>query len=112
MLSEQAGRKLRMAASLIVIAILWVTVATAGVTEDLIEAARRGDTAAVQSLLTKGADVNAKGRNGATALIWASENGHLEVVQALLAKGAAVNAKNDDGVTALIKPPRTATRWL
>jgi ankyrin repeat protein len=107
MLSEQTGHKLRMAASLIVIAILWVPVAAAGVNEDLIEAAKHNDIAAVQSLLAKGADANAKDGDGATALIWASENGHLEVVQVLLAKGAKVNAQNNGGVnggvTALIQ---------
>jgi hypothetical protein len=54
---------------------------------DLISAAERGDAAAVQAFLAKGAEVNATASNGATALIVASYNGHLEVVQALQAKG-------------------------
>ena len=70
--------------------------------EDLINAAIRGDAAAVQALLAKGAEVNAKGNDGWTALILASQEGHLHVVQALLAKGADVNAKADNGATALM----------
>ena len=69
--------------------------AAAGPAEDLISAAFRGDAAAVQALLAKGADVNAKNNDGVTALMVASENGHLDVVQALLAKGAEVNAKDE-----------------
>jgi ankyrin repeat protein len=69
---------------------------------DLISAAERGDAAAVQAFLAKGAEVNARASNGATALIVASYNGHLEVVQALLAKGAEVNATAGAGWTALM----------
>ena len=72
-------------------------------------ASQQGHLDVVQALLAKGADVNAKDNDGATALMLASQNGHLDVVQALLAKGADVNAKANDGVTALIRPPRTAT---
>ena len=71
--------------------------------EDLINAALHGDAAAVQALLAKGAEVNAKANDGVTALMAASEEGHGEVVEALLAKGAEVNARRtNDGVTALI----------
>ena len=66
------------------------------------EAAGRGDTAKVQLLLDKGADINAKDSNGETALMEAADNGHLEVVKQLLAKGADVNAKSSYGYTALL----------
>ncbi|MFA5292087.1 MAG: ankyrin repeat domain-containing protein [Phycisphaerae bacterium] len=68
----------------------------------LIQAAKKGDLAAVQNLLDSGADVNAK-RNidGVTALIWAALNGRTEVVKLLLEKGADVNAVSDSGLTAL-----------
>jgi len=78
----------------------WVLSVYAGNGQDLINAAENGDVAKVKVLLAKGADVNAKANNGATALIMASQNGHLEVVKALLAKGADVNAKAN-GWTAL-----------
>jgi uncharacterized protein len=51
-------------------------------------ASEKGHVDVVQALLAKGAEVNAKNNNGATALIWASIQGHVDVVQALLAKGA------------------------
>ena len=66
------------------------------------EAARRGDAAAVTALLDKGADVNAKFRYGATALFKAAERGNVEVVKVLLARGADVKVKDTFyGATAL-----------
>ncbi len=58
------------------------------------EAARQGDVAAVKALLDKGADVNAKFRYGATALFKAAERGNAEVVKALLERGADVSVKD------------------
>ncbi|HLC18327.1 MAG TPA: ankyrin repeat domain-containing protein, partial [Thermodesulfobacteriota bacterium] len=69
----------------------------------IIDAAIKGDLKGVQSLLAKGADVNAKrSDDGATALYMASQEGHTEVVKELLAKGADVNIKAGNGATALI----------
>jgi ankyrin repeat protein len=96
------GSQARMAASLIAVMVLCTTASFAGVNEDLILAANRGNLSEVQRLLAEGAEVNAKKNDGATALMAASEGGRLEVVQALLAKGAEVNAKKRDGATALI----------
>ncbi len=62
--------------------------------DQLWEAARKGDAAAVQALLDKGADVNAKFRYGTTALFKASERGHTEVVKLLLARGADPSVKD------------------
>lgn len=56
--------------------------------DQLFEAARKGDAAAVTALLDKGADVNAKFRYGSTALFKAAERGNVEVVKVLLARGA------------------------
>jgi hypothetical protein len=76
---------------------------TPSLTADLITAATRGDVAAVQALLGRGADVNGKGPKGETALVVASQEGRRDVVQALLDKGADVNAKtNNNNVTALM----------
>lgn len=58
------------------------------------EAARKGDAAAVTALLDKGADVNAKFRYGATALFKAAERGNVEVVKVLLARGADVKVRD------------------
>lgn len=62
--------------------------------DQLFEAVRKGDAAAVTSALDKGADVNAKFRYGATALFKAAERGHTEVVSVLLARGADVKVKD------------------
>ncbi len=67
----------------------------------LIAASAQGHRDVVNLLLDKGADVNARDKNGVTALIPTSENGHKEVVLLLLAKGADVNAKTNKGSTAL-----------
>ena len=86
----------------VALAVVWAA-AVAGPAVDLIDAALRGDAAAVQTLLAKGIDVNAKRTDGVTALMASSQNGHGEVVQALLAKGADVIAKATNGATALMQ---------
>ena len=58
--------------------------------DQLFEAVRKGDAAAVTALLDKGADVNAKFRYGQTALFKAVERGHTNVVKVLLDRGADV----------------------
>ena len=60
----------------------------------LSEAARKGDAAAVKTLLDEGVDVNTKFRYGATALSYAADRGHLEVVKLLVERGADVNVKD------------------
>ncbi len=62
--------------------------------DQLWEAARGGDAAAVTALLDKGADVNAKFRYGATALFKAAERGNVDVVKVLLARGADATVKD------------------
>jgi ankyrin repeat protein len=61
-----------------------------------VDAARRGDTSAVQTLLTLGADANSTDESGYTALMYASADGYIEIVQALLNKGANVNVTETD----------------
>jgi hypothetical protein len=62
--------------------------------EQLQDAARKGDAAAVKKLLDEGVDVNTKFRYNATALFYACDHGHLEVVKVLLDRGAEVNLKD------------------
>ena len=59
--------------------------------EELFTAARKGDAAAVEALLQKGVDVNAKWRYDQTALFPACDRGHIEVVKVLLAHGATID---------------------
>ncbi|MGH9768621.1 MAG: ankyrin repeat domain-containing protein, partial [Blastocatellia bacterium] len=60
--------------------------------EELLNAAKKSDAAAVKSLLAKGADANAKTRYNQTPLMFAAEKGHLEIVKVLIEAGADVNA--------------------
>lgn len=70
--------------------------------DQLFEAVRKGDAAAVTAALDKGADVNAKFRYGTTALFKAAERGHTEVAKILLDRGADVQVKDSFyGATAM-----------
>ncbi len=46
-----------------------------------------------------GADVNAKGNDGWTAMHWAAFGDHKDTVEWLITKGADINAKANDGWT-------------
>jgi ankyrin repeat protein len=71
-------------------------------TTALIEAAKNGHADCVKVLLhAKDVDVDAKDKNGYTALIISAEKGFANIVTQLLAKGADVNEKTNGGVTAL-----------
>jgi ankyrin repeat protein len=62
--------------------------------DQLYEAVRKGDVAAVTAALDRGADVNAKFRYGATALFKAAERGNAAVAKVLLDRGADVQVKD------------------
>ena len=62
--------------------------------DQLFEAVRKGDAAAVTALLDRGADVNAKFRYGMTALFKAVERGHADVVKVLLDRGVDLKVKD------------------
>ena len=67
------------------------------------KAAQDGDIQAVNDLLAKGANVNAKDDKGRTALLWvAPARDNPEMAKLLIAKGADCNAKDNDGETALM----------
>ena len=57
------------------------------------------DIAAADLLLEGGAEVDAKGENGDTALHRAASFGNAELVRLLLANNAPTSPKNDDGHT-------------
>ncbi len=57
-------------------------------------AARNGHTAVAGLLLDGGADVDAKGVFGGTALQWAAINGHAETVAFLRARGASLGVRD------------------
>jgi ankyrin repeat protein/uncharacterized protein DUF3471 len=62
--------------------------------DQLFEAVRKGDVAAVTAALDRGADVNAKFRYGTTALFKAAERGNAEITKILLDRGADVKVKD------------------
>jgi ankyrin repeat protein len=67
----------------------------------LIEAAAIGDEFAVRQFLDEGADINAQGKDGGTALMRAALGGHIETVRMLLAAGADPSIRTEDGWSAM-----------
>lgn len=70
-------------------------------TPPLCEAAYAGDLSAIEGLIRGGADVNAAGPLGRTALMNAVIAKDVTCASALIAGGADVNARDDNGWTAL-----------
>jgi ankyrin repeat protein len=69
--------------------------------QSLLEAAEAGEHDAALAALKAGGDVDARGPDGTTPLIWAAYNGDAELAQRLLAVGADADAKNEFGSFAL-----------
>lgn len=69
---------------------------------DVADAVMRGDVAALEALLARGADVNERQADGATALHWAAHRDDVEAVRRLIAAGADVTAANRAGMTPLL----------
>jgi Ankyrin repeats (3 copies)/Ankyrin repeat len=68
----------------------------------LIAAARRECSEVVESVLRRGANVNAKNEQGATAMLMAAGGFNNTIVRNLLNHGADVNSRTNDGFTALM----------
>ena len=66
-----------------------------------LDGVKDGDEIIVGALLESGANINARDKNGRTALILASMMGHFEIVKYLVKNDAKVNLKDDFGKTAL-----------
>jgi hypothetical protein len=71
--------------------------------EAMITAAANNDLPAVREWLEKGADPNAPGAYGLTALTYAAEHNNIEMARLLLAFGASPGIVNADGTTALMR---------
>ena len=89
-LAMSVARPLAMSVAVLVVAVL--SSAAVSVDTALVDAARRGETAVVQSLLANGADVNAAQGDGITALHAGAEHGHVDVVRMLITAGAELEA--------------------
>ena len=72
-----------------------------GIVVPLADAARQGDAAIVDMLLARRADVNARGEEGETALMWAASGGKLDMVKRLIDAGAKILQRDHDGEDAL-----------
>jgi hypothetical protein len=82
--------------------VVGIVVCRADLSEDLLAAVRKGDSARVKILLEQGADVNAKSPYGATGLFFAADRGNLEMIKILIDHGADVKVKDTFyGATAL-----------
>src|SRR4051812_20444329 len=85
-----------------VLIVIAVTLSASGAEPTLlIEAARKGETAAIRDLIRNTKEINAAEADGATALHWVSYHDDGEAAAALIRAGANVNAANDLGVTPL-----------
>jgi uncharacterized protein len=93
------GGKGRMVTAIAMLAIAGI--AAADVHAPIVDAAKRGDRAALKVLIEKHADVTAAEPDGSTALHWASYRDDLESADLLIRAGARVNAANDLGATPL-----------
>ena len=67
--------------------------------EQLFFAARKGDIPKIKWLIANGADVNAQGPSGRTALMVAAYNGRKEVCEFLITEGANLNVMDKFGIT-------------
>jgi ankyrin repeat protein len=95
-------KKLKWLVSILIFVVMLAPVlCLADLADQLTDAAMGNDIQKVNELIGKGADVNAKNRNGLTALECAVWNGHTELVKLLIAKGADVNEQLNNNETAL-----------
>jgi len=72
-----------------------------GANSPVADAAMRGDTAAIRTLLTQKADVNLAQSDGATAIQWAAYRNDTAMADLLIAAKADVRIPNRDGATPL-----------
>lgn len=70
-------------------------------TQSLLEAVKKGNIDLVKSLISSGANINAKDDRGMTPLHEAAYYGQREVAKVLIAKGANVNGTDTAGQTSL-----------
>src|SRR5262245_35633882 len=75
--------------------------AAAAIDSSLVAAAKQGDRAAVQSLLSGRAKHDVAGAEGTAALVWAATRNDLVMADLLLRAGADVKAPNELGATPL-----------
>jgi len=70
--------------------------------EAFLKEVRAGNREHAELFIKAGMDINARDKDGSTALMVTSEKGDSEMAQLLIQNGADVNAKNIDGYTPLM----------
>jgi ankyrin repeat protein len=85
----------------LIVFISMATLTTAGHGASLLEAAKDGNLTAVRTLLKQRVEVDARDRDGMTALLWAVYSDDKEMVRLLLGAGASPSLSTRYGVTAL-----------
>ncbi len=83
--------------------LLFVTLAgpAEAASSPLITAALRGDLKQVKFLLAHGAAVNARDKDGRTALLEVAQHGEVPIMTLLIENGANVNLRDNEGNSAL-----------
>ncbi|HER27220.1 MAG TPA: ankyrin repeat domain-containing protein, partial [Rhodospirillales bacterium] len=66
---------------------------------NLVDAAKAGILPAVIAFLAKGADVNAVGASGETALMWAVARGHAEIFDIIMTAGGDPDQADKSGLS-------------
>src|SRR5215208_7101507 len=89
------------------VSLFTIAVANTSVDSRIADAAMRGDTAMVRSLIRQRVDVNVAQGDGMTALHWAAMQGNASEVRLLLGAGAKVEATTRNGA---YTPLHLATR--
>ena len=110
MRTHPAGVNRMLGTALVLACILAHASAIAGepsINQELLWAAETGSLEQVKTLLSKGANINAKNEKGQTALMVAAWRKRLEIVRCLIDNGADVNATNQYGGTALMDAAMT-----
>jgi ankyrin repeat protein len=83
------------------LAVLGVSLLGAAAHARLLEAAEEGAASAVIAAIADGADVNERGADGTTAIMFAAYYGDLDLVNALIEAGADVTLANQFGTSAI-----------
>src|SRR3954452_3777550 len=83
--------------SILVAGLAAISVAPRSVDSPIADAAMRGETAAVRSLIKRHVDVNAPRGDGRTALHGAPSHGNVDEIKLLLGAGAKVDAGTRNG---------------
>ncbi len=92
-------RYLRSTVAVVTVA-LSILACSGDINAKLLAAAEKGETRQVETLLSKGADINLRDEYERTPLMISAYNGHTDIVALLLEAGADVNPKAKYGQTA------------